>query len=225
MSAGLLFSQMAPPAGWRADFDDWYDAEHIPARLAVPGFSHAVRYRTDGDPWHLACYFLDDMAALETPEYQRLKSDPSPRTDLMLSNVTGFTRYICDEISDTAAPGAPSDLTGTEHALSVVGFSVPEEDGDEFEAWYRDEHVPLLMKVPGWLRVRRFRVRPGFAGPAWTHLALHEIAGPEVMDDPGRAAARDTARRDALATRAWFGQSGRWLYTPLSIARTTAKGN
>lgn len=225
MSKGLLFSQMAPPPGWEADFEDWYETEHIPARMAIPGFSHALRYRTEGDPWHLAVYFLDDTAALQTPEYQALKSDPSERTARMLAHVAGFTRYITDQISDTAAEGTPADLTGTEHTLFVVAFDVPAEDRDDFEGWYEDEHVPLLMKVPGWLRVRRFLVRPGFDGPAWTHLALHEIASPDVLDAPERAAARDTPRRDALASRPWF-ISGRWVYRPLSIAHATpTEGN
>lgn len=221
MTKGLLFSQMAPPAGWEADFDEWYETEHIPARMAIPGFSHALRYRQDAEPWHLACYFIDDMAALETPEYRTLKSDPSERTARMLANVSGFTRYITDQISDTASEGTPSDLTGTDHTLFVVAFNVPDGEAADFDGWYEEEHVPLLMKVPGWLRVRRFRVRPGFDGPAWTHLALHELANPDVLNAPERAAARDTPRRDALAARPWF-TSGRWVYSPVSIARSTA---
>lgn len=223
MSKGLLFSQMAPPADWREDFDDWYDSEHIPQRMAIPGFSHAVRYRQDEEPWHLACYFLDDMAALDTPEYEDLKKNPPERTARMLDNVDGFTRYICDQISDTS-PELPSDAFGTDHTLYVVAFAVPEQDREEFDSWYEEEHVPLLMKVPGWLRVRRFLVRPGYAGHPWTHLALHEIGNPAALDAPERAAARDTPRRDALAEKSWF-NSGRWVYEPLSIARATTKGH
>ena len=224
MSKGLLFSQMAPPTGWEADFDDWYATEHIPVRMDIPGFSHALRYRTDSDPWHLAAYFLDDMSALGTPEYEKLKTEPSERTGRMLDNVTGFTRYITDEISDTAPAGTPSAQTGTDHTLYVVAFNVPEEHRVEFDGWYEEEHVPLLMKVPGWLRVRRYLVRPGFAGQAWSHLALHEIASPEVLDAPERAAARDTPRRDALAAQPWF-TSGRWVYELISIAHSTTKGS
>ncbi|MFI6350207.1 hypothetical protein [Streptomyces sp. NPDC050560] len=224
MSKGLLFSQMQPPPGGENDFNDWYETEHIPARLAIPGFTHAVRYVQDADPRYLACYFLDDMAALGTAEYQALKSDPSPRTVRMLDSVSGFTRYIADQISDTAALGTRPDATGSDHVLFVVAFSVPEEEREEFEGWYEQEHVPLLMKVPGWLRVRRFLVRPGFAGEPWTHLALHEIADAGVLGAPEREAARNTARRDALAQRPWF-HSGRWVYRPLSWSTPTVKGS
>jgi hypothetical protein len=216
MSRGLLFSQMEPPPGWEEDFHSWYNDEHIPRRLAIAGFESATRYEAlDGEPRYLACYFLSDMAALDTPEYARLKSDPDERTARMLANVAGFTRYICDELSDT---GETSEVDDEPGALSVVAFAVPADDEREFEAWYQDEHVPLLMRVPGWLRVRRYRVRPGFDGPRWTHLALHELRAPEVMDAPERAAARTTPRRDALAARPWFAASGRWLYRPIHVA-------
>jgi hypothetical protein len=213
MSAGLLFSQMEPPDGWEADFHDWYNREHIPARMEMAGFESAIRYEAiAGEPRYLACYFLDDMGALDTPEYKRLKSDPGERTERMLGNVLGFTRYICDLLSDTGRAAEEP------RALSVVAFDVPDEDLEEFEGWYQDEHVPLLMEVPGWLRVRRYSVRPGYDGPAWTHLALHELRGAATLDRPERAMARKTARRDALAERDWFGRSGRWVYRPIHHA-------
>lgn len=220
MSAGLLFSQMQPPAGWEDDFHDWYETEHIPQRMAIPGFHSAIRYELvghEGGPaaarW-LACYFLDDMAALETPAYVALKREPGERTARMLPNVDGFTRYLCDQLSDT---GPVDERAG---AMLAIAFAVPDADEDEFNGWYEEEHVPLLMRVPGWLRVRRYRVRPGFDGPPWTHLALHELRSEEALSRPERAAARDTPRRAALAQRDWF-RSGRWVYRPIHHAVAT----
>jgi hypothetical protein len=184
--------------------------------MEIPGFASAVRYEAiEGDPRYLACYFLDDMGALETPEYKRLKSDPGERTARMLDNVSGFTRYICDETSDT---GPVDEEAG---ALFVVAFGVPEEGRAEFDGWYEEEHVPLLLKVPGWLRVRRYVARPGHAGPDWTHLALHELRDTAVLDRPERAAARDTPRRERLMRNDWA-RSGRWVYRPIHHAVATA---
>jgi hypothetical protein len=210
---GLLFSQMEPPPGWEEDFHDWYETEHIPARMALPGFAGAVRYEAvEGSPRWLACYFLDDLAVLETPEYRRLKTDPSERTARMLGNVSGFTRYTCAELSDTGPVGEEPGV------LSVVAFAVPEQDRADFEAWYSEEHVPLLMKADGWLRVRRYHVLPGFDGPPWTHLALHELRNTDALDSPERERARATEWRDRLARRPWFANSGRWLYRPIHHA-------
>lgn len=214
MSAGLLFSQMESPPGQEQEFHNWYEEEHIPARMAIPGFASAVRYRAlEGGPRFLACYFLDEMEALQAPAYTELKRAPGPRTERMLTTVSEFTRYICDQSSDT---GEVEEAPG---ALSVVAFPVDPAQAGQFDAWYEDEHVPLLMKAPGWLRVRRYLVRDGFDGPAWTHIALHELRDRSVMNAPERAAARDTPGRDALARHPWFGEAGRWLYEPIHVAQ------
>ena len=214
---GLLFSQMEPPEGWEDDFHDWYESEHIPARMALSGFDSAVRYEAlEGEPRWLACYFLGDMGVLDTPAYRRLKADPGARTERMLANVAGFTRYLCDETFDS---GAAAEEPGR---LSVVAFAVPDADREEFDAWYEGEHIPMLLTAAGWLRVRRYRSRPGFAGPSWTDLALHELRDERALDTPERAAARSTARRDALTRHDWFGRSGRWLYRPFHSVRAAA---
>lgn len=213
---GLLFSQMEPPPGGEADFHDWYDHEHVPARLALPGFGAAVRYEAlEGDPRYLACYFLDDMAELQSAAYRRLKTDPGERTARMLGQVRGFTRYICDEVSDTGAPAQPAAY------LWAVAFTVPRPARAAFDSWYEKEHIPLLMQADGWLRVRRYAVRPGADGPAWTHIALHELRDLAALDAPERTAARDTPGRARLAEQDWFNRSGRWLYRAIRAAGTT----
>lgn len=217
MSAGILFSQMHPPVGEDADFQDWYESEHIPARMAITGFANAIRYQTEGEPRYLAVYFLDDMAALDTPQYRQLKEEPTERTSRMLAHVTGFTRYTADVIADTGHVDAREA-----GILFVVAFEVPDSDEADFEAWYEGEHVRLLMQVPGWLRVRRYKTRPGSAGRPWTHFALHEIRDLSVLDAPERDAARDTPLRAALAGRPWF-DSGRWNYVPIHYAFSNTK--
>lgn len=216
MGEGLLFSQMEPAPADELAFHSWYDTEHIPPRMAVPGFDGAVRYVTpDGEPWHLACYFLSDMAALDTPEYRQVKADPGPRSEHMLGNLLAFTRYLCDLRSDTGATGEPHSR------LFVVAFSVPDPDAEEFDAWYEQEHVPLLMKADGWLRVRRYTVRAGSEGPPWTRLALHELRDPGVLAAPEREAARATPWRARLAERPWFAGNARWIYRPIASATAT----
>ncbi len=203
---GMLFSQMEPPPGWEADFHDWYNTEHIPVRLAIPGFDRCTRYEAiDGEPKYLAIYEISDFAALDTAAYRRLKDEPSERTARMLGNVRGFTRYIAEERSDTGGGRGNGDY------LSAVAFTVPREDEVEFDHWYADEHVPRLMLARDWLRVRRYVLRTGDPEP-YTHIALHELATAEVMDSPERAHARKGPARDALATKPWFNNSGRWLY-------------
>ena len=57
-----------------AEFNRWYDEEHVPERMACPGFLLARRFRSTGNPMkYLALYELESPQALETPEYLTMK--------------------------------------------------------------------------------------------------------------------------------------------------------
>lgn len=216
---GILFSQMEPPEGWDTQFHDWYDTDHIPVRLALPGFDGATRYRAvEGDPRFLAVYDIGDMGVLDTPAYQAIKESPTEQTTRMLGNVHGFTRYTCEEISDTGDVGRTGDY------LAVVAFAVPPADLAQFDDWYETEHGPMLQKAVDWLRIRRYGVLSGVGGD-WNRFALHELASLDVMSSPERAAARLGPKRDALAGREWFGNSGRWQYQVLTRAGKAAEAS
>lgn len=224
MAEGILFSQMIPHPEDVERFHTWYNEDHIPARMVLPYFQRASRYAPEADtPDFLAVYEVADMEAFRTPGYLDLKKSPSEETGIMLSRVSGFTRYLCEKIGDTGALETPGAF------LSAVAFTVPEAEEDDFNAWYAGEHVPMLMEAEDWLRVRRFKVTDGQGGP-WTHIALHDLASLEVMDSPERARARSGPVRATLADRPWFGHSGRWLYRRLLtqeaavLPATTAAG-
>lgn len=194
---------MEPGSDWEADFHDWYDRDHVPSRLAVPGFTGAQRYvAVQGGPKFGVVYEMKDLAVLKTEAYQSLKREPAPRTAQMLASVSGFTRYIGEQITELRRPDAPADLTQSPY-LYVVMFSVPDEHSDDFNAWYDEDHMPLLLQHPRWWGVRRFRVREGEPGN-WTHLALHHLGGLDVLHSPEREAARNTPWRARLASEPWF---------------------
>ncbi|HYH42584.1 MAG TPA: hypothetical protein VD867_11435 [Burkholderiales bacterium] len=207
----MLFSQMELPPGIEAEFNDWYETEHIPVRLALPGFSRAVRYREcDAGRRYLAIYEIDDLAVLDSPGYNVVKTRPSERTAFMLKNVKGFTRYTCTQTYDSRS------VTDGPEYLSAVAFAVPEAERARFDDWYVKEHIPLLMRCSDWLRVRCYKVISGDGGP-WTDFALHDLASLDAMDSPERRAARTGPKRDALKNEPWFESSGRWLFEAISV--------
>ena len=56
--------------GQEADFNEWYDTEHLPGLAAVPGTVHAARYRCDaGSPRYYACYDLAERATFGSPPW------------------------------------------------------------------------------------------------------------------------------------------------------------
>ena len=90
--------------------------------------------------------------------------------------------------------------------LMIVAFNVPTARADEVERWYRQEHAPMLLRAPGWLRMRRYEPMQSAGGPQWTHLALHELRDAAVLESAERALARSTAWRAQLdAARAVSG--------------------
>jgi hypothetical protein len=81
-----------------ADFVRWYDEEHLPQRLAVPGFIRAARYEAGPavysgslampeapPPRHLAVYEMDGPEVLESEPYRRLIANPSEWTQRVRS--------------------------------------------------------------------------------------------------------------------------------------------
>src|SRR5215207_520609 len=78
MVKGFLLVLMQPPPTFEEEFNDWYDTEHVPERLAVSGFETALRYISlSGAPRYLAMYDLASAKVLESPEYLRVAFDKS----------------------------------------------------------------------------------------------------------------------------------------------------
>ena len=64
---GLLMVWAEVPADQEAEFNRWYNQEHLAERLAIPGFLSGARYEAvKGGPKHLACYELDSVEVLDS---------------------------------------------------------------------------------------------------------------------------------------------------------------
>ena len=60
-----------------ADFNAWYDSEHLPGLAAVPGTVRAARYRdVAGHPRYYACYDLTSPGTLGSPEWLAVRATP-----------------------------------------------------------------------------------------------------------------------------------------------------
>jgi hypothetical protein len=67
---GLLMVWIDIDSEFEAEFNRWYDEEHIPLLLQVPGFLSAGRYSAvKGSPKYLAIYELEDHNVLRTAAY------------------------------------------------------------------------------------------------------------------------------------------------------------
>jgi len=79
-AGGLLLNAMNIPAEVEAEFNDWYDKEHIPALAAVPGVLCARRFRGTGNRTYVALYHLESPDVVESADWKRAReSDWSSR--------------------------------------------------------------------------------------------------------------------------------------------------
>ena len=67
---GFLLAMMEPPAEIDEEFNDWYDTEHIPERMRVPGFESARRFVcVSGWPRYMTIYDLASPEVLRHEQY------------------------------------------------------------------------------------------------------------------------------------------------------------
>jgi len=110
---GFLLVLMQPPPAFEDEFNAWYDTEHVPERLAVPGFETALRYVCiSGAPRYLAMYDIQTPAVLDSEAYLRVSFDrSSPWTKRVTSRVKVY-RSAGRQVYPGAAvtTGAPRTL-------------------------------------------------------------------------------------------------------------------
>jgi hypothetical protein len=90
-----LWNDLVP--GREAEYDTWHTREHVPERVAAPGFLGARRYRRDDHPAHrwFTFYEVADLACFETPEYLDLLANPTPWSASMRPDFRNFLRAPC----------------------------------------------------------------------------------------------------------------------------------
>jgi len=154
MAKGLLFMAFDFSTAHEDEFHDWYDREHVPERLRVPGFLNAERWIDETNPHiHVATYDLDTVGVLKTPAYLAVGGD---NQSVWTKRVTAMCRRIMRFEGEQLRPG---DLTAPTGAAALLVASMSVEPGAEadFNAWYDTEHLPQLAAVPGVLAARRYR--------------------------------------------------------------------
>jgi hypothetical protein len=96
MRRGLLLTLTEPPPAMVEEFNAWYDTEHLPERLAIPGFRSARRWVRDGT--YLATYELDSPEILQSKPYLERFRNQTPWSRRCLGKCLMFKRWACTQI-------------------------------------------------------------------------------------------------------------------------------
>ncbi|KAJ7281566.1 hypothetical protein C8J57DRAFT_1298036 [Mycena rebaudengoi] len=190
---GLLFIYLeVGPDVKEADLNDWYDNEHAPLRLTVPGISSCTRYKAvdSNTPKWLTLYDLDTPNVANSEAYNALRAQGSDNEKAILSRIGGLSRQSFEHMKTYMHPETTADSLPGKYIL-VVHFEMPPEHEEDFNSWYREEHMDLLAKVPGWKRGRRYQLldsnQKGAAmvdKPVSKFLAIHDMDNNQFMDTP-----------------------------------------
>lgn len=90
----LLLFDVAPEAV--DEHDEWHTHEHMPERLALPGFLRGTRWtRAAGTPRYGVVYEVEQLADLDGPAYRARLDQPSPWTTKMMAQYRGMRRTLC----------------------------------------------------------------------------------------------------------------------------------
>jgi hypothetical protein len=168
------------PADKEAEFNRWYNEEHIAERLSIPGFLSAARYEAvKGGPKHLAVYELESADVMKSDAYKKVSGNPTAWTKKTgpQAVATTFIRNVYTMIHPKALTPAIAKAP-VSPALQIGRMDVPAAVDKEWNEWYSGTYVPNYEKVPGVIRGRRWRAVEG----APQYMTFYEFENPKVSE-------------------------------------------
>ncbi|KAK5098509.1 hypothetical protein LTR70_002722 [Exophiala xenobiotica] len=180
---------------------EWYRDEHLPD-LVNGGVSARATFYEEEDPpvptglpnprKFLALYQTDIEELLKSEKYinGRKTSSLFPKeggTDSIIEN-GDFDARNYELIQEFDPKG-----TGEKPPPIIVTVEMNPADEKDFDKWYREEHLDMLSKMPGYRRSLRYKLGPktpltqGETQPAF--LAIHEVDSMDAFaSEEGQAA-------------------------------------
>lgn len=177
-------------------FEVWYAKKHLAALREVTGTSPMTCYASASCNSLSSIIELNNSVDLDKAVKIRAHGE---------SPATLIERFVAEPIGEQYRPEIIDHTQlASQCALSYpVFFGVPDDRAQEFNRWYDQEHLGILLCSPYWLACRRFKLLTPHPN-GYTHLALHYLSNISALNSPERDEARRTPWRDRLATEAWF---------------------
>lgn len=139
-AAMLLSFDIVPEA--IAEHDDWHTHEHLPERLAIPGFLRGSRWvALQGEPKYFVMYEVKSLEALVSSAYLQRLNNPTPWTSKVMPSYRGMVRGLC---AVEASYGV-----GTGHTGLLIRFDTDANSKSGLMQWLNKEVLPPLPMQPG----------------------------------------------------------------------------
>jgi hypothetical protein len=185
----LVFSN--PAAGEEAEYNRWYDHQHAPDVVAVPGFVTAQRFvaasaqltDTPLPSKYLVVYKVvtDDLASVIAEVNRRLQTRMtliSPTFKGAANSPGGYYRAISPVLEHKGGSRPKGDT------YYQFAFSNPVPGHDlEFNRWHEKEYIPHVVATPGFVtgvagELANARERPGQT--IYHDLAMFELVSNDL---------------------------------------------
>ncbi|TCU72361.1 hypothetical protein EDE08_105221 [Bradyrhizobium sp. R2.2-H] len=109
---GILLTSMNIDAADEADFNRWYDREHLEERVAIEGFLEARRYVAHAaNPKYLSLYSTATLDVLDSPAYRARLANPTDWSRQTMARFKDMLRVVARiTISNGTGRGAALGL-------------------------------------------------------------------------------------------------------------------
>ena len=214
-----------PVAGHEDEYNKWYDQQHAPDVVSIPGFVTAQRFVKNEIPLYrmvdlqvpkyLVIYKIvtDDLEAVFREVNRRLKTGEtamSPAFDRTTS-VSYVYRPFRPEIKGVGGEPQKAKPGSKNLYVQVVFTAMVEGKESEFNRFYDDHHAPELAAIPGFVSAQRMILaRPTNAAiPATKYLALFRVETSDLASVKELAAQPGFTSSPAFDTKATRGYTFR----------------
>jgi hypothetical protein len=149
----------------KANFIEWHNREHIPERVAIPGFLRGRRYEAwYGEPAYFTLYEARDQNVLTGRDYLDRLNDPTTWTKEVTAAFRNTSRGVCTTVFTAG--------TGDGGAMVTLRFEAEAGQGDELADYLKS-------------RLAEAERQHGISG---AHLCIADVAasGVETSESRGR---------------------------------------
>ena len=124
------------------EHDRWHTHEHLPERLAIPGFRRGTRWIASGDgPRYMVIYEVESLAVLASDAYLARLNSPSPWTTKMMPHYIGMNRGLCTVLGSFGF--------GQGGTAALIRFTPEASRADALNRWLLEEALPAIPAMSG----------------------------------------------------------------------------
>jgi hypothetical protein len=153
---GMLLTSMDIDSASEAEFNRWYDREHLEERVAIDGFLEARRYIAhQGQPKYLSLYSTETFDVLDSPAYRTALAN---QTAWSKANIARFKNMIRAVARITISRGQ-----GRGAALGIVRLRPATGGEDKLRTALREKLDP--EKLDGIISMHLIESDPALSKP------------------------------------------------------------